>query len=108
MSGVVFLLGNARPHTAACTQALLQKFRWDLFDQQPYSLDLTPSDFHLLSWMKIWLGTQGSRVKMNEELMDGVKDWLSSQPATFYDAGIVKLMSHYEKCLNSEHDYVEK
>ena len=45
---------------------------------------------------------------MNEELMDGVKDWLSSQPATFYDAGIVKLVSRYDKCLNSEGDYVEK
>jgi len=40
--------------------------------------------------------------------MDGVKDWLSSQPATFYDAAIVKLMSRYDKCLNSVGDYVEK
>jgi len=40
--------------------------------------------------------------------MDGVKNWLSSQPATFYDAGIVKLVSRYDKCLNSEGDYVEK
>ena len=45
---------------------------------------------------------------MNEELMDGVKDWLSSQLATFYDAGLVKLVSRYDKCLNSEGDYVEK
>ena len=37
--------------------------------------------------------------------MDGVKDWLSSQLATFYDAGIVKLVSRYDKCLNSEGDY---
>jgi len=60
------------------------------------------------SQMKVWLGTQRLRVNMNEELMDGVKDWLSSQPATFYDAGIVKLVSRYDKCLNSEGDYVEK
>jgi len=40
--------------------------------------------------------------------MDGVKNWLSSQSATFYDAGIVKLVSHYDKCLNAERDYVEK
>jgi len=58
--------------------------------------------------MKVWLGKQCLHVKTNKELMDGVKDWLSSQPATFYDAGIVKLMSCYDKCLNSEGDYVEK
>jgi len=91
MSGVVLLHGNARPHTATCTQALLQKFCWDLFDHPPYSPDLAPSDFHLFSRMKVWLGTQCLCVKTNEELMDGVKDWLSSQPATFYFAGTVKL-----------------
>jgi len=53
MSGVVLLRDNARPHTAAHTQALLQKFRWDLFDHPPYSPDLAPNDFHLFSWMKV-------------------------------------------------------
>ena len=104
-SSVVLLHDNARPHTAARTQALLQKFRWDLFDHTPYSPDLAPSDFHLFSQMKVWLGTQRLRVKTNQELMDGVKDLLSSQPATFYHAGIVKLVSRYDKCLNSEGDY---
>ena len=58
--------------------------------------------------MKVWLGTQRLHVKTNEELMGGVKDWFSSQLATFNDAGIVKLVSRYYKCLNSEGDYVEK
>jgi hypothetical protein len=43
--------------------------------------------------MKVWLGTQRLHVKTNEELMGGVKDWFSSQPATFYDAGIVELVT---------------
>jgi len=38
--GVVLLHDNASPHTAARTQALLQKFRWDFFDHPPYSPDL--------------------------------------------------------------------
>jgi len=46
-SGVVLLRDNARPHTTACTQAVLQKFRWDLFDHPPYSPGLALSDFHL-------------------------------------------------------------
>ena len=106
--GVVFLHDYARPHTAARTQALLHKFRWDVFDHPLNSPDLAPRDFHLFSRMEVWLGTKRLRVKTNEELMDGVKGWLSSQPATFYGAGIVKLVSRYDKCLNSEGDYVEK
>ena len=101
-SGVVLLHDTARP------RALLQKFRWDLFAHPPYSPDLAPSDFHLFSRMKVWLGTQRLRVKTNEGLMGGVKDWLGSQPATFCDAGIVKLVSRYDKCLSSEGDYIEK
>jgi hypothetical protein len=33
---------------------------------------------------------------------------LSSQAATFFEVGTQKLMSHYDKCLNSEGDYVKK
>ena len=98
-SGVVLLHDNAHPHTAARTQALLQKFRWDLFDHSLYSPDLALSDFHLFSQMEVWLRTPHLHVNTNEELMDGVKDWLSSQPATFYDSGIVKLVSRYAECL---------
>jgi hypothetical protein len=33
---------------------------------------------------------------------------LSSRAATFFDVGIQKLVSHYDKCLNAGGDYVEK
>jgi hypothetical protein len=39
--------------------------------------------------------------------MEGVKTWLSSMAADFFDAGIQKLISPY-KCLNLGGDYVEK
>jgi hypothetical protein len=77
-----------------------------LFDHPPYSPDLAPSDFHLFTRTKVWLGTPC--LNTNEELMDGVKDWLSSQAATFFDVKIQKLVSHYVKCLNSEGHYVKK
>jgi hypothetical protein len=35
--GVVLLHDNACPDTAACTQALLEHFNWELFDHPPYS-----------------------------------------------------------------------
>jgi hypothetical protein len=40
--------------------------------------------------------------------MEGVKTWLSSQTADFFDTGTQKLIPRYDKCLNSGGDCVEK
>jgi histone-lysine N-methyltransferase SETMAR len=45
---VVLLHGNAHPHAAALTRAMLEHFNWVLFDHLPYSLDLAPSDYRRL------------------------------------------------------------
>jgi hypothetical protein len=83
---IVFLHDNACPHTAARTRALLDHFNWELFDH-PYSPGLALSDYHLFNYPKKWLGSQHFS---NEELMEGVKTWLSSKAADFFDAGIQK------------------
>jgi hypothetical protein len=40
--------------------------------------------------------------------MEGVKTWLSSQGAEFFDTVLQKLISQYDKCLISGDDYIEK
>jgi histone-lysine N-methyltransferase SETMAR len=105
-SCVVILHDNPRPHTATRTRTLLEHFNWELYGHTAYSPDLAPSDNHLLSYMKNWLGSQ--RLSNNEELTEGVKSWLSSQAADFFDTGIQELILRYDKCLNSGGDYVEK
>jgi transposase len=90
-SDAVLFHDNARPHTspAACTPALLEHFNWELSNHPPYSSDLAPSDYHLFTYVKNSLKSQ--RFNNNEELMEGVKTWLSSQAADFFDTGIQKL-----------------
>jgi transposase len=44
---LVLLDDNARPRTAAQTQALIASFGWEQFHRSPYSPDLAPSDFYL-------------------------------------------------------------
>jgi transposase len=88
--GVVLLHDNAYPHTAVCIRALLEHLNWELFDHPPYSPDLAPSDCHLFLYQKNWLRSQ--RFSNNEELMEGVKTWLSSQTAGCFDTGIQKLI----------------
>jgi hypothetical protein len=55
--------------------------------------------------MKVWLDNQ--RFKTNEELMDGVNNWLGTLAAPFRDEGLQKLVRRY-KCLNLGGNYVEK
>jgi hypothetical protein len=51
----------------------------------PYSPDLDPSDYHLFTYLKNWLGSQS--LNNNVELVEG-----SSQAADFFDTGIQKLI----------------
>ena len=37
-----------------------------------------------------------------------VTQWFQSQAADLYDTGIQKFVPQYDKCLNSEGEYVEK
>jgi histone-lysine N-methyltransferase SETMAR len=71
----------------------------------PYSPDLAPSDFHLFLHLKKCLADQ--RFNNDEDVKRAVQKWLSS-PATFYDEGIQKLVSRYDKCLNNGGNCVEK
>jgi histone-lysine N-methyltransferase SETMAR len=75
-----------------------------LLDNTPYSPDLAPSNYHLFTYLKNWLGSQRFN---NNELMEGVKTWLSSMVADFFYTGIPKLIPRYN-CLNLGGDYVEK
>jgi transposase len=104
-SGLVLLHDNARSHTAARTRPLLRHFNWELFDHPPYNPDLAASDYNLFAYLKNWLGTQ--RFNNNEELMEGVKTWLSSHAAHFFDSGTQKLIPRYDKCLSSGGDNVQ-
>jgi hypothetical protein len=61
-----------------------------LFDHALYSTDLAPSGYRLITCLNNWLGSQ--RFNNNEELMEGVKIWLSSKVADFFDTGIQKLI----------------
>jgi len=89
--GVILLHNNTQPHTAAHTNALIKLFNWEIFDHPPYSLDLAPSDYNLFTKIKVWSATR--RFHTNEELMDGVNNWLHNLVAPFFDEGLQKLIT---------------
>jgi hypothetical protein len=61
-----------------------------LFDHLFYSPELALDGYHLFTYLKNWLGSQC--FNNNEWLMEGVKMWLSSHAADFFDTGIQKLI----------------
>jgi hypothetical protein len=69
-------------------------------------LAVAASNNHLFTYLKNWL--QSKCFSNNEELMEGVKTWLSLQAADLFVIGIQKLIPPYDKCLNSANDYIEK
>jgi hypothetical protein len=82
----------------------LNKRLW--FDHPPYIPDYIPSDYHLFNYLKKWVGSQ--RFNNNEELMGGVRMWLSQQAVDFFGTGVQKLIPRCDRCLNSGSDHVEK
>jgi hypothetical protein len=96
---------NACPHTAAATQNLIATFGWEQFDHPLYSPDLAPRDFHVFLHLKSFLG--GWRFH-DDKVKEAINTWFPLQMASFYDAGIQKLLPRYDKCLNNGGNYVEK
>jgi hypothetical protein len=64
----------------------LPEFAWGIsFSHPSYSADLAPSDFHLVTHLKQFLG--GTRMRSDEAVKKTVKHWFSGLAADFYDAG---------------------
>jgi len=95
---------NAQPHTALVTVNLLERWGWEILEHPPYSPDLAPSDFHLFPNMKKHLCAK--RFKSHDDVMHEVQTRLHGQDPIFYQQGFEKWISHLDKCLNREGDYV--
>jgi hypothetical protein len=74
------------PYSAHITTVLLEKFKRDILDHLPYSLDLAPSDFHLFLHLKKHFA--GKKSDNNDEVLEEVMTWFKGQAADFYDSGI--------------------
>jgi hypothetical protein len=55
--------------------------------------------------LKTFLGGQRFH---DDEVKEAVNTWFALQAATFYDAGIQKLVPRYDKYLTNGENYVEK
>jgi len=106
-SSVCLLHDNTRPHSTHVTTALLEKFKLDILDHLPYSLDFVPSDFHLFHRLKEHLA--GKKFDDDDdEVQEDVMTWFKGQAADFYASEIQKLVPRLNKCLDNAGDCLEK
>ena len=82
------------------------QFHWEKLEHPPYSADLSPCDFHLFGPLKEALG--GQHFENDNEVEQFVRNWLKTRPQNYYQEGIQKLPTRWEKCINVEGDYIEK
>ncbi|GBN51810.1 hypothetical protein AVEN_91818-1 [Araneus ventricosus] len=96
--GVILL--NDDSHTARKDKKLLQKFKWKVWTQPPYSPDLATN-----------LGSKhlyATRFSSNSDVKTAAENCLNGQGRDFYQAGLNKLVLLSDNCLNRFGDYLEK
>ena len=101
--GVILLHDNLRPHAANTITVLLQKFKLEILGHPPYSLDLSPCDYAIFGPLKKAL--RGKRFTLDDDVKQYVRNWFTTQPREFYETAIRRLMSQWDKCLNSQGQY---
>jgi len=80
--GVLFLHNNALAHRARATQKKLAYLGFHCLDHPPYSLDLAPSDYHLLPGLKKQLKVR--HFSSDIEVIAAAETWLDGQPSEFF------------------------
>ncbi|GBL97604.1 Mariner Mos1 transposase [Araneus ventricosus] len=103
---VLWLHVNAQLHPSLVTRDMKQRFRWEVLEQPPYSLDLAPIDFHLFGLLKKHL--TGRHLGTKVEVQEAVVTWLHDLDPNFFSAGSDKLVYRWLKFFNNHSDYVEK
>ena len=93
--GVIFHQDNARPHTSLVTRNKLLELGWEVMPYPPYSLDLAPSDYHLLRSLQNHLNDK--TFDSNEAVKNELVQFFTSKNQTFYESGIMKLTKRWRK-----------
>ncbi|GBL98375.1 Mariner Mos1 transposase [Araneus ventricosus] len=91
---VLFHQDYTRPYVSTMTGWALYKLEWDLMQHPPYSLDMAPSDFYLLSHLQ--LNLDGEVFNSNEEVINEVDLFLDSRTPQFFAEGIEKFPKCWE------------
>ena len=102
-NGIILLYDNARPHTVNLMRDMFKRFIWETLQHPPYIPDLSPCDFHIFSDLNKDL--RGRRFHSDEEVQEWVRLWVHQRSTSVYKTGIDRLVSQWDKCINTSGNY---
>ena len=103
---VLFHKDNAPVHKSVIAMAAIHDCGFKLIEHPPYSPDLAPSDFHLFPKLKTAISS--THFQSDDDVIHAVDDFLNGQEKDFFKSGIDALKHCWQKCIDTEGDYVEK
>ena len=103
---VLFHQDNAPVHKSVIAMAAIHDCGFKLIGHPPYSPDLAPSDFHLFPKLKTAIS--GAHFQSDDDVIHAVDDFLNGQEKDFFKSGIEALKHRWQKCTDTEGDYIEK
>lgn len=103
---VVFLQDNARPHTARVTREKISELGWETLPHPPYSPDISPSDYHL--FLSLDNCMRHKQFKTRVDVINAVRQFFDSKSIEFYNTGIQKLVSRWQKVIECDGNYFDE
>ncbi|KAF2364599.1 hypothetical protein FHG87_004649 [Trinorchestia longiramus] len=103
--GPILLHDNARPHVARMTVQKLTELGYETLPHPPYSPDLSPTDYHLFKHLSTFL--DGKTFRSKQEVETTFKNFVASQPLTFYQQGINNLVVRRQRCIAAQGSYFD-
>ena len=105
--GPSLLHDNAPLHITQLTLQKLNKLGYDVLPHLPYSPDLSPTNYHLFEHLDDFL--QGKHFHNQQDAKKAVQEFVISQSMDFFffATGINKLISHWQKCVDSNGSYFD-
>ena len=103
--GPILLHDNARPHVAQTTLQKLNALGYETLPHPPYSPDLSPTDYHFFKHLDNFL--QEKVFNKRDAAENAFRDFIESRTPEFYATGINKLVSCWQKCVDSNGFYFD-
>jgi len=96
----MLLHDNARPHVAQQTLEKLNELKIETVPHPSYSPDLSSTDYHFFQKLDHFLS--GKFLKNKDSPKQVFQEFLAYRTSDFYQTGILKLVSRWEKCIQSK------
>lgn len=103
--GPILLHDNARPHVARPTLQKLNELGYETLPHPPYSPDLSPTDYHFFKHLDNFL--REKCFKNQGDAVNAFTEFIASRSPDFYATGINKLVSRWQKCIDSNGFYFD-